>query len=55
MDAGEFPPKTEMKEIAMAKLIQFYTSKNFQGLRSWVPELQHGEVVELTSQTNKAA
>jgi hypothetical protein len=42
-----------MKEIVMAKVIEFYVPKNFRTARA--NQLQHGKVIEFCSRTKKSA
>jgi hypothetical protein len=44
-----------IKEIAMAKVIEFYVPKNFRKPLKWAPRLQCGKVIEFRSQTKKSA
>jgi len=48
-------PTTEIKEVAMAKVIEFYIPKNFRRSFKWVPELQRGKILEFCPQTKKSA
>jgi hypothetical protein len=43
------------KEVAMAKVIEFYIPKNFRKSFKWVPELQRGKLLEFCPQTKKSA
>jgi hypothetical protein len=43
------------KEVAMAKVIEFYIPKNFRKSLKWVPELQRGRILEFCPQTKKSA
>ena len=43
------------KEVAMAKVIEFYIPKNFRKSFTWVPELQRGKIIEFCPQTKKSA
>jgi len=43
------------KEVAVAKVIEFYIPKNFRRLLKWVPELQRGKILEFCPQTKKSA
>jgi hypothetical protein len=43
------------KEVAMAKVIEFYIPKNFRKSFKWVPELQRGRILEFCPQTKKSA
>jgi hypothetical protein len=43
------------KEVAMAKIIEFYIPKNFRKSFKWVPELQRGRILEFCPQTKKSA
>jgi len=45
----------EIKEIVMAKVIEFYVPKNFQKPLKWASQLQCGKVMEFCSQTKKSA
>jgi hypothetical protein len=44
-----------IKEVAMAKVIEFYIPKNFRKSFKWVPELQRGRILEFCPQTKKSA
>lgn len=51
-------PPTEthkIKEIVMAKVIEFYIPNNFRKPLKWAPQLQCGRVIEFCSQTKKSA
>jgi len=48
-------PKACAREVAMAKVIEFYIPKNFRRLLKWVPELQRGKILEFCPQTKKSA
>jgi hypothetical protein len=43
------------KEVAMAKVIEFYIPQNFRRLTKWVRELQRGKILELRPQIKKSA
>ena len=43
------------KEVAMAKVIEFYIPKNFRKSFKWVPKLQRGKILEFCPQTKKSA
>jgi hypothetical protein len=43
------------KEVAMAKVIEFYIPQNFRRPKKWVPELQRGKILELRPQIRKSA
>jgi hypothetical protein len=45
----------KIKEIVMAKVIEFYVPKNFQKPLKWAPQLQCGKVIEFCLQTKKSA
>ena len=47
--------RTRAKEVAMAKVIQFYIPQNFQRTTKWVPDGQRGIILELRPQTKKPA
>jgi len=44
-----------IKEVAMAKVIEFYIPKNFRRPMKWVRELQCGRILEFRTQTKKSA
>ena len=48
-------PRAWAKEVAMAKVIEFYTPKNFRKSLKWVPEPQRGKILEFCPQTKKSA
>ena len=48
-------PPTGVREIVMAKVIEFYTPKNFRKPLRWTPQPQHGKVIEFCMQTKKSA
>ena len=48
-------PRTWTKEVAMAKVIEFYIPKSFQRPMKWDPELQRGKILEFCPQTRKSA
>ena len=48
-------PRVWAKEVAMAKVIEFYIPKNFRNSFKWVPELQRGKILEFCPQTKKSA
>ena len=43
------------KEVAMAKVIEFYIPQNFRRTTKWVPDVQRGIIHELRPQTKKSA
>jgi hypothetical protein len=43
------------KEVAMAKVIEFYIPKNFRRRMKWVPEIPRGKILEFCPQTKKSA
>jgi hypothetical protein len=45
----------KIKEIVMAKVIEFYVPKNFRKPLKWAPQLQCGKVIEFCSQRKKSA
>ena len=47
--------KVWAKEVAMAKVIEFYIPKNFRKSFKSVPELQRGKILEFCPQTKKSA
>lgn len=48
-------PRAWTKEVAMAKVIEFYIPKNFRKPMKWVPEFQRGKLLEFCPQTRKSA
>jgi hypothetical protein len=44
-----------VKEIVMAKVIEFYIPENARKPRRWAPEQQLGRVIEFRSQAKKSA
>ena len=47
--------RTEIKEIAMARIIEFYIPKNFRKTLKCAPQLQSGKVIEFCLQAKKSA
>jgi hypothetical protein len=47
--------RNEIKEVVMAKVIEFYVPKNFRKPLKWAPQLQLGRVIEFCSLTRKSA
>ena len=47
--------RAEAKEVAMAKVIEFYIPQNFRRTTKWVPDVQRGKILELRPQTRKSA
>ena len=47
--------RVSAKEVAMAKVIEFYIPMNFRTSLKWVPELQRGKILEFCPQTKKSA
>ena len=47
--------RNEIKEVVMAKVIEFYVPKNFRKPLKWAPQLQLGRVIEFCSLTKKSA
>jgi len=45
----------KIKEIVMAKVIEFYVPKNLRKPLKGAPQLQCGKVIEFCSQTKKSA
>ena len=43
------------REVAMAKVIDFYIPKNFRRSFNWVPEPQRGKIIEFCARTKKSA
>jgi hypothetical protein len=43
------------KEVAMAKVIEFYIPQTFRRPTKWIPELQRGKILELRPETKKSA
>jgi hypothetical protein len=48
-------PSSEIKEIVMAKVIEFYIPKYFWKPLMWASQLQLGRVIEFCSLTKKSA
>jgi hypothetical protein len=48
-------PDHKIKEIVMAKVIEFYIPKNFRKPLKWAPQLQCGKVIEFRLETEKSA
>ena len=48
-------PRVWAKEVAMARVIEFYIPKNFRKSFKRVPELQRGKILEFYPQTKKSA
>jgi hypothetical protein len=49
------PPPTEVKEMVMAKVIEFYIPKNFRKPLRTVAQPQLGKVIEFCAQTKRSA
>jgi hypothetical protein len=47
--------RVRAKEVAMAKVIEFYIPKNFRKSFKWVPGLQRGKILDFCLQTKKSA
>jgi hypothetical protein len=47
--------RARVKEVAMAKVIEFYIPQNFRRTTKWVPDVQRGKILELRPQTKKSA
>ena len=47
--------RARAKEVAMAKVIEFYIPQNFRRTTKWVPEGQRGIILELRPQTKRSA
>ena len=47
--------KVWTKEVAMAKVIEFYIPQNFQKPMKWVPKPKLGELVDFRPQTKQSA
>jgi len=45
----------KIKEIVMAKVIEFYVPKNCRKPLKWAPQLQCGKVIEFCPQIKKSA
>jgi hypothetical protein len=48
-------PAHRIKEVVMAKVIEFYVPKNFRKPLKWVPQLQLGRIISFCSLTKKSA
>lgn len=44
-----------VKEVAAAKIIEFYVPRTFQRQLKWVPKLQRGKLIEFYPRTRKSA
>ena len=47
--------RSRAKEVAMAKVIEFYIPRNFRRMTKCVPDVQRGKILELRPQTKKSA
>ena len=47
--------RARAKEVAMAKVIEFYIPQNFRRTTKWVPDVQRGKILELRRPTKKSA
>ena len=47
--------RARAKEVAMAKVIEFYIPQNFRRTTKWVPDVQRGKILELRPPTKKSA
>jgi hypothetical protein len=45
----------KLKEMVMAKVIEFWVPKNFRKPLQWRPPQQRGKVIEFCSQSKKSA
>ena len=43
------------KDVAMAKVIEFYIPNNFRKPMKWVPEVQRGKILEFYPPIRKSA
>ena len=43
------------REVAMAKVIEFYIPQSFRRTTKWVPDVRRGKILELRPQTTKSA
>lgn len=50
-----FLPGTRIEEVTMAKIIGFYTPKNFHKPMKWVAAIERGKIIEFCRQTRKSA
>ena len=48
-------PRAWTKEVAVAKVIEFYVPNNFRKALKWVPEVQRGKILEFCPETKKSA
>jgi hypothetical protein len=53
--AGRKPGTHGIKEIVMAKVIEFHVPQNFKNSRKRVPKLQAGKVIEFRQLAVKSA
>jgi len=44
-----------MKEMVMAKVIEFYVPQNFKNSRKWVPQIEPAKIIEFRQPTVKSA
>jgi len=51
---GDTSPETRIKEIVMAKVIEFYVPKNFRNSFARAAQPQPGRVIEFFSQAKKS-
>jgi hypothetical protein len=53
---GVWPTEgNEIKEVVVAKVIEFYIPKNLRKLLKWAPALHCGKIIEFCSTTKKSA
>jgi hypothetical protein len=48
-------PRAWTKEVAMAKVIEFYIPNNFRRPMKWVPEVRRGKILDFCPPTKKSA
>jgi hypothetical protein len=48
-------PRVWAKEVAMAKVIEFYIPTSFRKTMTWVPAIDRGKIIEFCPQTKKSA
>ena len=48
-------PRAWTKEVAVARVIEFYIPNSLRKVPKWVPELQRGKILEFCPQTKKSA
>jgi hypothetical protein len=47
--------RARLREVAMAKVIEFYIPRDFRKALKWTAEFQRGKILEFCLQTKKSA